>query len=77
MVPVSITEDGVQKNKIDTTFEGPVYWTAGLGYSYQLSDVIYFKGVLDFMHLIALDVSQPDHSPSLQIDVHLGFEFAF
>ncbi|MBU0553806.1 hypothetical protein KKF91_01465 [Myxococcota bacterium] len=55
---------------LDTTLEGPYFYTLGLRYLYNFSKYAGFAVTPDFLHMIG-------DSPSQQIDLNLGVIFSF
>ncbi len=55
---------------LDTTLEGPYFWTAGLGYAYNFSKTVALTVMPDFYHLIG-------DSPSFHFDLGLGVQLSF
>ena len=55
---------------LDTTLEGPYFWTVGATYAYDLSKEFAFVATPDFYHLIG-------ESPSFHFDLSVGVQLAF
>jgi len=55
---------------LDTTLEGPYFWTIGATYAYDLSRKFAFVATPDFYHLIG-------ESPSFHFDLSVGVQLAF
>jgi len=55
---------------LDTTLEGPYFWTVGATYAYDLSRKFAFVATPDFYHLIG-------ESPSFHFDLSVGVQLAF